>query len=134
MIRLPPMSTRTDTLFPYTTLFRSALAPDAAAIGAVNTVVLGGARSVGHNTDCWGFAESFRRDLPHVARGRVLQLGSGGAGAAVSQALLQCGAERLDISDTDAPRAEAMAERLRPPLGAHAQASPDHTNPQSGGD
>src|SRR3546814_7901288 len=25
MIRLPPISTRTDTLFPYTTLFRSAL-------------------------------------------------------------------------------------------------------------
>src|SRR3546814_3452595 len=27
MIRRPPRSTRTDTLFPYTTLFRSALAP-----------------------------------------------------------------------------------------------------------
>src|SRR3546814_21085187 len=26
MIRLPPRSTRTDTLFPYTTLFRSAVA------------------------------------------------------------------------------------------------------------
>src|SRR3546814_12214985 len=29
MIRRPPRSTRTDTLFPYTTLFRSALAPGA---------------------------------------------------------------------------------------------------------
>src|SRR3546814_21049951 len=28
MIRRPPRSTRTDTLFPYTTLFRSADAPD----------------------------------------------------------------------------------------------------------
>src|SRR3546814_15238332 len=28
MIRRPPRSTRTDTLFPYTTLFRSALEPD----------------------------------------------------------------------------------------------------------
>src|SRR3546814_2578204 len=27
MIRRPPRSTRTDTLFPYTTLFRSAVAP-----------------------------------------------------------------------------------------------------------
>src|SRR3546814_11932593 len=27
MIRLPPRSTRTDTLFPYTTLFRSAMCP-----------------------------------------------------------------------------------------------------------
>src|SRR3546814_2339757 len=32
MIRRPPRSTRTDTLFPYTTLFRS-LAPDGAAPG-----------------------------------------------------------------------------------------------------
>lgn len=110
------------------------LAPDAAAIGAVNTVVLGGARSVGHNTDCWGFAESFRRDLPHVARGRVLQLGSGGAGAAVSQALLQCGAERLDIYDTDAPRAEALAERLRQLLGADAQAVTDIASAARGAD
>src|SRR3546814_17913033 len=34
MIRLPPRSTRTDTLFPYTTLFRSSVSesqPDAAA-------------------------------------------------------------------------------------------------------
>src|SRR3546814_8667450 len=29
MIRRPPRSTRTDTLFPYTTLFRSAVALDA---------------------------------------------------------------------------------------------------------
>src|SRR3546814_21152005 len=29
MIRLPPRSTRTDTLFPYTTLFRSAPPPGA---------------------------------------------------------------------------------------------------------
>src|SRR3546814_6332133 len=30
MIRRPPRSTRTDTLFPYTTLFRSCIAPDTA--------------------------------------------------------------------------------------------------------
>src|SRR3546814_15999828 len=37
MIRLPPRSTRTDTLFPYTTLFRSLSAPfrDLWAIGQV---------------------------------------------------------------------------------------------------
>src|SRR3546814_15037912 len=32
MIRRPPRSTRTDTLFPYTTLFRSMTAADVAAI------------------------------------------------------------------------------------------------------
>src|SRR3546814_1254561 len=32
MIRRPPRSTRTDTLFPYTTLFRSGLRPDICTI------------------------------------------------------------------------------------------------------
>src|SRR5690606_5844263 len=59
------------------------VAPDAAAIGAVNTVVLGGGRTLGHNTDCWGFAESFRQGLPGAKTDLVLQLGSGGAGVAV---------------------------------------------------
>src|SRR5882724_1440491 len=37
------------------------LSPDARGIGAVNTVLLGDGRRIGHNTDCSGFAESFRR-------------------------------------------------------------------------
>src|SRR3546814_18591272 len=35
MIRRPPRSTRTDTLFPYTTPFRSPCAPDRAGPGGV---------------------------------------------------------------------------------------------------
>jgi shikimate dehydrogenase len=103
------------------------LAPDAAAIGAVNTVVFGD-RTIGHNTDCWGFAESFRRDLPDAARRRVLQLGSVGAGAAVSQALLQSGVQRLDIYDTDPARAEETVARLRRLLGADVHAVADVAN------
>src|SRR3546814_20443480 len=34
MIRRPPRSTRTDTLFPYTTLFRSVVAASASAVAA----------------------------------------------------------------------------------------------------
>src|SRR3546814_9904640 len=34
MIRRPPRSTRTDTLFPYTTLFRSEYAPASSRAGA----------------------------------------------------------------------------------------------------
>src|SRR3546814_21140993 len=39
MIRRPPRSTRTDTLFPYTTLFRSARSGVAAEITADRTAV-----------------------------------------------------------------------------------------------
>src|SRR3546814_10826963 len=39
MIRRPPRSTRTDTLFPYTTLFRSRLAADRATrVNGVSTL------------------------------------------------------------------------------------------------
>src|SRR3546814_4932025 len=41
MIRRPPRSTRTDTLFPYTTLFRSDRHGDAGAISAVAQSFLG---------------------------------------------------------------------------------------------
>jgi len=94
------------------------LSPDAAAIGAVNTVVFGDGPATGHNTDCWGFAESFRLGLPGVPLGRALQLGSGGAGAAVSQALLQSGLQHLDIFDTQPDRAQALAVRLRDQFAA----------------
>ena len=88
------------------------LSDDARALGAVNTVVLGGGRRVGHNTDGWGFAESFRRHLPDARRRRVVQLGAGGAGSAVAQAALTLGTERLAIFDTDRARAEGIAAEL----------------------
>src|SRR3546814_5771532 len=42
MIRRPPRSTRTDTLFPYTTLFRSPVPHHPAAGGDVQQAVAGG--------------------------------------------------------------------------------------------
>lgn len=93
------------------------LAPEAAAIGAVNTVVYDAGRTDGHNTDCWGFAESFRQGLKDVPLRQVVQFGAGGAGAAVAHALLQLGAESLTLIDTDAARAEALAAHLRAEWG-----------------
>jgi shikimate dehydrogenase len=88
------------------------LSPDAAALGAVNTVVLKDGRRVGHNTDWWGFAESFRRELSDVGRRRVVQFGAGGAGAAVAHALLTLGAGEVVIIDTDEIRARDLAAAL----------------------
>jgi shikimate dehydrogenase len=88
------------------------LSPDAAALGAVNTVVLKDGRRVGHNTDWWGFAESFRRELPDVRIDRVVQFGAGGGGAAVAHALLTLGAGEVTIIDTDESRARNLAAAL----------------------
>ncbi|MGI4954197.1 MAG: shikimate dehydrogenase [Janthinobacterium lividum] len=88
------------------------LSPDAQALGAVNTVVLRDGRRRGENTDWWGFAEAFRRNMADAPRDRVVQLGAGGAGAAVAHALLTLGVGRLAIGDVDAGRAASLADSL----------------------
>lgn len=87
----------------------SDLSDDARALGAVNTVVFRDGKRVGHNTDWWGFSESFRRGLPNVALGRAVQLGAGGAGAAVAHAALTLGIKQLTIFDVDGNRAQQLA-------------------------
>src|SRR3546814_8089307 len=48
MLRLPPISTRTDTLFPYTTLFRSSLGEHVATFGQILTAAERPARAGDH--------------------------------------------------------------------------------------
>ncbi|WP_414878335.1 shikimate dehydrogenase [Pseudomonas sp. IT-P100] len=94
------------------------LSPEARGIGAVNTVVLKDGKRIGHNTDCLGFAEGFRRGLQGVAVDRVVQMGAGGAGAAVAHALLSEGVQLLSIFDVDNSRAQALANNLNQHFGA----------------
>ncbi|WP_417662316.1 shikimate dehydrogenase [Pseudomonas sp.] len=88
------------------------LSPEARGIGAVNTVVFTDGKRIGHNTDCLGFAEGFRRGLGDVARAQVVQMGAGGAGAAVAHALLSEGVQKLNIFDVDQSRAQSLADNL----------------------
>jgi shikimate dehydrogenase len=89
------------------------LSPEATAIGAVNTVVFAQGKAVGHNTDCFGFAESFRLSMPGADLARVLLLGAGGAGKAIARALANLGAEQIDVFDLDRNRAEELRAGFR---------------------
>jgi shikimate dehydrogenase len=84
----------------------------AARLGAVNTVLFDARSSTGYNTDASGFAAAFRRGLPGAATTEVVQLGAGGAGAAVAEALLSEGVEHLTIVDLDDDRGSALARKL----------------------
>lgn len=95
-----------------------ALAPQAEALGAVNTVVFEDGRAIGHNTDVTGFAASFARGLPDVPLERVVQLGAGGAGAAVAHAALTLGAGHITVADALPERAGALADSLNAHFGA----------------
>lgn len=97
------------------------LAADAAAVGAVNTVVFRDGRRIGHNTDLWGFAESFRRGMAGAALGAVLLCGCGGAGSAVAHALLSAGVGRLALFDREGGRAEGLRAALSNAYGDRAE-------------
>jgi shikimate dehydrogenase len=92
--------------------FLDDLSPEAAELGAVNTVVFRAGRAVGHNTDRYGFAAGLARALPGVALGHVVQLGAGGAGSAVASALAGAGARRISVADVDSGRAGRLARSI----------------------
>ncbi|WP_414647473.1 shikimate dehydrogenase [Castellaniella sp.] len=103
-----------------------ALSDEARAIGAVNTVVLHEGRRIGHNTDHYGFAQNIRQHMGDGPIGRVVQLGAGGAGAAVADAILRLGAGHLALFDQAPARAQALAQAL--------QARFPHASIAAGGD
>ena len=86
-----------------------ALAPGAAAIGAVNTVVVRDGRLTGHNTDTTGFARGRRRRARAPAACAVALIGAGGVGKAIAFALAEPRRRRHSASST---RERAKAEAL----------------------
>lgn len=88
------------------------LSPEAAKLGAVNTVVFDRGLAIGHNTDWTGFAESFARGLPDAPTRHVVQLGAGGAGAAIAHALLTLGTDLLTVVDNQPERAAKLVDRI----------------------
>ncbi|PQZ94855.1 shikimate dehydrogenase [Arthrobacter sp. MYb227] len=98
--------------------YLDALAPEAKALGAVNTVVLTASGTIGHNTDYSGFLSGLRRSLAAgTAAENVVLFGAGGAGSAVAQALIDFGATTLHLIDTDVGRRDSLREML---LAAHS--------------
>jgi shikimate dehydrogenase len=91
-----------------------AIEPEAAAIGAVNSVIRAPDGSlVGFNTDAPGFAAAVRRDLGLELEGsRVVVAGAGGAAHAVAHAAVSAGAAEVRVAARRLPPAEALAERV----------------------
>jgi shikimate dehydrogenase len=90
------------------------LSPDAAAIGAVNTVVVRDGRLIGYNTDTTGFARAAADMAAELRQGCVALIGAGGVGKAIAFALVNLGIVGLRIFDADRAKAENLALLLRP--------------------
>jgi shikimate dehydrogenase len=94
------------------------LSPDAAAMGAVNTVVARHGRLIGHNTDSSGFARAAAALVAQSGQGSVALIGAGGVGKAIAFALANLGVAALRIFDTDRAKAENLVRLLGPRVHA----------------
>lgn len=86
------------------------LDPQAAEIGAVNTVVNRDGRLTGYNTDCLGAVTALQART-NLAGQHVLILGAGGASRAIAFGIIQAGG-RVTLTDVDQPRAAALVKAL----------------------
>ena len=89
------------------------VAPEARAIGAVNTIDHRDGRLVGHNTDAYGVLASLREGGLERLPPKVALLGAGGAAQAVLYALLsRPEVEEVLLLNRTVSRAEALAASL----------------------
>jgi shikimate dehydrogenase len=88
------------------------LSPGAAAVGAVNAIVIRDGRLVGHNTDTTGFARAVRDLVTDSGHGTVAVIGAGGVGKAIACALAGLGVTEIRIFDTDRAKADHLATLL----------------------
>jgi shikimate dehydrogenase len=88
------------------------LSPRAAAMGAVNTVVVREGKLIGHNTDTTGFERAAAPLVAQTNRGVVALIGAGGVGKAIAFALANLDVAGLRIYDTERARAEKLASLL----------------------
>ncbi|HMG26327.1 MAG TPA: shikimate dehydrogenase [Acidimicrobiia bacterium] len=85
------------------------LVADAAALGAVNTVVNADGTLVGHSTDGDGFLRALHDEGVAVAGRRALVLGAGGAGRAIARALGRAGGTVTVVARRAAAARDAAA-------------------------
>lgn len=86
------------------------LDPQAARIGAVNTVVNRNGRLTGYNTDWLGAVAALTAKISLKGQ-HVLILGAGGASRAIAYGIIQAGG-RVSLTDVDQPRATALVKDL----------------------
>jgi len=87
--------------------------PDAALMGAVNTVIRVGDKLVGENTDGKGFMRALTQDAKVDPKGKkVLVLGAGGAARSITVELALVGAQQITIVNRSSERGKVLTNIL----------------------
>lgn len=93
------------------------IAPEAAAIGAVNTIKFTASGAYGYNTDYFGFGRMLDYNGIAVAKKTAVVLGTGGAARAVVKYLVDQGVGKLYLATRDVAKCDKHFAVLAP----HAQ-------------
>ena len=109
------------------------LSPAAAAIGAVNTVVVRAGKLVGHNTDSSGFARALDEMGDGASARPVALIGAGGVGRAIAFALAGTGVPEIRIFDGDAAKAAELVEALASRVTARTASTVEEALAGAGG-
>jgi shikimate dehydrogenase len=95
--------------------------PDAALMGAVNTVIRNGDTLIGENTDGKGFMHALTHDARVDPKGKkVLVLGAGGAARSITVELALAGAQQITIVNRSSERGKVLTELLNSKTPAKA--------------
>ncbi len=86
--------------------------PEAAAIGAVNTVKIKDGRLIGFNTDGKGFIKSLKREGVSVSDKSVLIIGAGGSARAISIYAAKENASRIIIYNRTIEKARELSDAV----------------------
>ncbi len=105
--------------------YLDAIAPDAALMGAVNTVRREGNRLIGENTDGKGFLRSIREDAGMDPGGKfAVFLGAGGAARAMTVELALAGVANITVVNRSPERGTELVKLLNEKTPARAQFVP----------
>jgi shikimate dehydrogenase len=92
-------------------------------MGAANTVCFSPNGDRAYNTDYSGFISAYQEKWGDLKPGRVLILGAGGVGRAITFALGKLGADEVLLFDTDTAKIEALVASAVRPLGGSVTAA-----------
>lgn len=104
------------------------VAPDAAIIGAVNTIRIAGQKLIGENTDGKGFIRALGEAGVSPAANHVVVLGAGGAARAITVELALAGTKRISIVNRSVNRGQALVDLLNAKTPCKARLEPWQPN------
>lgn len=96
--------------------FLDSIAPEAKAIGAVNTICFTEAGALGYNTDYFGFKRLLEYNNVEIKNKLAVVLGSGGAARAVVKCLADQGVGRLYLATRSPEAVDADFKQMFPAL------------------